>query len=180
MGISTYVIKPVRRAELLAAVRHALHATARGQTRPSPSVAVEFPRSEVEGNKPLEILLAEDNAVNRTLACRLLEKKGHKVATASNGREALRALEQQKFDVILMDIQMLELDGLEATALIREREALTGTHIPIIAMTAYAMKGDEERFLAAGMDGYIAKPIRVEHLFRILEQSRQSEPATKG
>jgi len=115
------------------------------------------------------ILLVEDNAINRLLAVRLLEKRGHSVATAGNGREALAALDRECFDLVLMDVQMPEMNGFEATAAIRERERAAGTHLPIIAMTAHAMKGDEERCIAAGMDGYIAKPIRAEALYRIIE-----------
>jgi len=115
-----------------------------------------------ESQPKLNILLAEDNAVNRVLAQKLLQKQGHIVTSVNNGREALQLWEQNQsdqFDVILMDVQMPEMDGLQAATLIRERERVTGTHIPIIAVTAHAMKGDRERCLAAGMDGYIAKPI---------------------
>jgi len=117
----------------------------------------------------LEILLAEDNAVNQALAVRLLEKRGHSVTVATDGREALAALEKQTFQLILMDVQMPGMDGLEATAAIRAREKLTGKRLPIVAMTAHAMKGDEERCLTAGMDAYIAKPIRAAELFRVIE-----------
>ena len=106
----------------------------------------------------MRILLAEDNAVNQLLALRVLEKQGHQVVTASNGRAALERLEKATFDLILMDIQMPEMDGFEATAVIRKEEESTGKHLPIIAMTAHAMEGDRERCLAAGMDGYISKP----------------------
>jgi two-component system, sensor histidine kinase and response regulator len=115
-----------------------------------------------ESHPKLNILLAEDNAVNRVLAQRLLQKQGHIVTSVNNGREALQLWDQNQsaqFDVILMDVQMPEMDGLQAATLIRERERVTGTHIPIIAVTAHAMKGDRERCLAAGMDGYITKPI---------------------
>ena len=115
-----------------------------------------------ESQPKLNILLAEDNAVNRVLAQKLLQKQGHIVTSVNNGREALRLWEQNQsgqFDIILMDVQMPEMDGLQATTLIRERERVTGTHIPIIAVTAHAMKGDRERCLAAGMDAYITKPI---------------------
>ncbi len=127
-------------------------------------------------SRPLKILLAEDNPVNRKLAVRLLEKMGHQVVVANNGREALERLEAEAFDLVLMDVQMPELDGLEATRQIRQKEARTGKHLPIIAMTAHAMKGDRERCLAAGMDDYISKPIQVEKLEILLDRyARQLE-----
>jgi two-component system sensor histidine kinase/response regulator len=118
----------------------------------------------------LRVLLAEDNAVNQRLAMRLLEKRGHRVTVAGNGREALEALEKEKFDLVFMDVQMPEMDGLEATAVIRENEKSSGRHQPIIALTAHAMKGDREKCLAAGMDGYLTKPIRPPELEEILEE----------
>jgi signal transduction histidine kinase/ActR/RegA family two-component response regulator len=118
----------------------------------------------------LRVLLAEDNLVNRQLVVRLLEKRGHRVDTAANGREACDALLRQSYDVILMDVQMPEMTGIEATAAIRQAERGTGRHIPIIAMTAHAMKGDRERFLAGGMDGYISKPIFLKELTDALEK----------
>ena len=121
------------------------------------------------GRRTLRLLLAEDNPVNQRLAVRLLEKQGHQVVVAGNGREALAALDGQPFDVVLMDVQMPEMDGFEATAAIRAREPAPAPHIPIIAMTAHAMKGDRERCLEAGMDGYVSKPIRPQELFEVLE-----------
>ncbi len=117
----------------------------------------------------LRLLLAEDNAVNQRLAVSLLEKRGHQVVVAGNGREALAALDGTPFDAVLMDVQMPEMDGFEATAVIRAREEATGAHLPIIAMTAHALKGDRERCLEAGMDGYVTKPLRPQELFRVLE-----------
>jgi CheY-like chemotaxis protein len=122
----------------------------------------------------VRILLAEDNPVNQTLAVHLLEKRGYTVVVAGDGRAALAALdlaalERDHFDLILMDVQMPEMDGFETTAAIRARERLTGAHIPIIAMTAHALKGDQESCLAAGMDGYISKPIRVQELLATVE-----------
>jgi CheY-like chemotaxis protein len=111
------------------------------------------------------VLLAEDNVVNQRVAVRLLEKRGCAVTVAGTGREALAALAQERFDLVLMDVQMPEMDGLEATAEIRAREELTGEHIPIIAITAHAMNGDRERCLEGGMDGYVAKPIEAPALF---------------
>jgi two-component system, sensor histidine kinase and response regulator len=122
----------------------------------------------------------EDNAVNQTLAVRLLEKRGYVVSVAGNGREGLAAFERENFDVVLMDVQMPEMDGFEATAAIREKEKTTGLHLPIIAMTANALKGDEERCIAAGMDGYISKPIRTLELFATIERllANADAPAT--
>jgi CheY-like chemotaxis protein len=114
-------------------------------------------------------LLAEDNLVNQYLARKLLEKRGHTVAVAGNGREVLALLDQNSFDLVLMDVQMPDMDGFDATAAIRAKEKHTGQHIPIIAMTAHAMKGDEERCLESGMDGYVAKPIRPAALFAAIE-----------
>jgi signal transduction histidine kinase/ActR/RegA family two-component response regulator len=136
---------------------------------------LQTPASRQPGSEPAarasrRILLVEDNAVNQVLAVRLLEKRGHKVVVAANGREALAALRQDAFDLVLMDVQMPEMDGFEATAEIRKLEAAAGGHLPIIAMTAHAMKGDEERCLASGMDRYITKPIRPHQLEDAVEK----------
>jgi TMAO reductase system sensor TorS len=141
-----------------------LAAAAPAQAAPPPEVAA--PGS----GGALRVLLAEDNLVNRQLVVRLLEKRGHRVDTAENGREACEAFHRQSYDVILMDVQMPEMTGIEATAAIREAERGTGQHIPIIAMTAHAMNGDRERFLTSGMDGYISKPILVKDLTDALEK----------
>ncbi len=125
------------------------------------------------------VLLAEDNAVNQKVAARLLEKSGHSVVVASNGMEALHALERERFDVILMDIQMPELDGIEATARIREREKHGSYRTPIIALTAHAMTGDRERCLTAGMDGYVSKPIQLEELVQAICEVTRA-PARAG
>jgi CheY-like chemotaxis protein len=114
--------------------------------------------------------LAEDNAVNQTLAVRLLEKRGYIVSVAGNGREALAALDKEGIDLVLMDVQMPEMDGLQATVAIRERERSTGRHTPIVAMTAHALKSDEGRCLSAGMDAFISKPIRTNELFATIEK----------
>jgi two-component system sensor histidine kinase/response regulator len=114
--------------------------------------------------KRLRILLAEDNIVNQRLVVRLLEKHGHTMLIASTGHEVLAILDQQPVDLVLMDVQMPEMDGFEATAAIREQEHRRGGHLPIIALTAHAMKGDQERCLAAGMDGYVSKPINMQTL----------------
>jgi CheY-like chemotaxis protein len=117
----------------------------------------------------LRILVAEDNAVNRLLATRLLEKRGHRVVTTANGREALAALDKEMYDLVLMDVQMPEMDGLEATRTIRRLEQGTALHQQIIALTAHAMTGDRERCLEAGMDGYLTKPLRPQELDQMLE-----------
>jgi two-component system, sensor histidine kinase and response regulator len=113
-----------------------------------------------EPSASLRVLLVEDNRVNQRLATRLLEKRGHSVSLAADGREALVALEKESFDLVLMDLQMPEMDGFEATMAIRKNERGSGNHLPIVALTAHAMKGDREKCLAAGMDGYLTKPIR--------------------
>ena len=123
----------------------------------------------MEPRASLRVLLAEDNLVNQRLATRLLEKRGHHVAVAGNGQEALAALEREDFDLVLMDVQMPEMDGFEATAAIRQKENMNGRHLPIVALTAHAMKGDREKCLAAGMDDYLSKPIRPQELDEVLE-----------
>jgi PAS domain S-box-containing protein len=164
LGISAYLVKPVRQGELLDAICHAL-SKERGE-KAAPLVTRHLLR---ETKNRSRILLVEDNAVNQTLAVRLLEKRGYIVTVAGNGRAAVAALESASFDVVLMDIQMPEMDGFEATAAIRAKERSTRRHIPIIAMTAHTLKGDQERCLAAGMDGYVSKPIRTSELFATIE-----------
>ncbi|HNX19260.1 MAG TPA: response regulator, partial [Acidobacteriota bacterium] len=117
----------------------------------------------------LRVLLAEDHPVNQKLVVRLLEKVGHSVAVAANGRLAVEAWEREPFDVILMDVQMPEMDGFEATLRIRAAEHGTDRHIPIIAMTAHAMKRDRDGCLAVGMDGYVAKPVQAVELFELID-----------
>ncbi len=119
---------------------------------------------------PLRILLVEDNIINQKVASRMLEKNGHTVVTVNNGREALETLAGQDFDAVLMDIQMPEMDGLEATAAIRAGEQEAGRRLPILALTAHALNGDRERCLAAGMDGYLAKPIQTAQLLHALAE----------
>ena len=117
----------------------------------------------------LRVLLAEDNPINQRLVMRLLEKRGHRVALAATGREALKTFDREQFDLIVMDVQMPDMDGLETTAAIREREKHKGRYTPIVALTAHTMKGDRERCLAAGMDGYINKPIDAAKFLEIVE-----------
>jgi CheY-like chemotaxis protein/HPt (histidine-containing phosphotransfer) domain-containing protein len=125
----------------------------------------------VRSKKGLRILLAEDNPVNQKLALKLLEKQGHRVQVAATGKEALAALERERFDLVVMDVQMPEMDGLEATRAIRERERVTGDHVPVIAMTAHAMSGDRDRCLEAGMDAYVAKPIQKKELLATIRKA---------
>jgi CheY-like chemotaxis protein len=135
-----------------------------------PAQLSETPAPSVFSGRRLHILLAEDNNVNVMVACGILKNAGHTVAVARNGREVLPLLTSASFDVVLMDIQMPEMDGFEATAAIRELEKQTGGHIPVIAMTAHAMTGYKERCLAGGMDGYVTKPIRYQTLLQVLEE----------
>jgi len=178
LGISAYLMKPIPPRELQQALCNVL---AKG-TRDKGEVVTRH--SLRENRNRARVLLAEDNAVNRVLALRLLERRGFLVTTAGDGREALAAMENESFDVVLMDIQMPEMDGFEATVAIREKEKSTGMHIPIIAMTANAMKGDQERCLAAGMDAYISKPVSTEKMFAaiasVLRQNDQTETASDG
>ncbi len=171
LGIATHLTKPVKQTELWKAILAALgqddgERGAKGAGRKAPA----SPRST------LHILLAEDNPFNQKLALGLLGKEGHSVVVANNGAEAVAALERGGYDLVLMDVQMPEMDGFEATRLIRAREAALGQHTPILAMTAYAMKGDRERCLAAGMDGYVSKPIRARELFDAIAQVAGTAP----
>jgi CheY-like chemotaxis protein len=166
LGIQGYLTKPIKRSDLLEAINVVLGSQTGAEV--SPSLVTLHSLRESRGR--LRILLAEDNRVNQLLAVRLLEKRGHEVTVAGNGEEALEALDKQAFDLVLMDIQMPEMDGLQATAAIRKGEMKSGKHIPIIAMTAHAMVGDKERCLEAGMDDYIAKPIRPEELGDVLKR----------
>jgi len=171
LGISAHLAKPIQPSELLDAILSALslHATepSRSQDKTHDEAQL-LPQSN--WRQGMKVLLAEDNAVNRTLATRLLQKHGHTVVVVENGRQALEALERETVDLVLMDVQMPEMDGLEATAAIREKEKKTGDHLPIIALTAHAMKGDREKCLAAGTDDYLTKPIRTADLFAAVER----------
>jgi len=159
LDISSYLIKPVKQSELFDAIAMALHLSS-----PEDDPA-KLPASETGPAGPLRILLAEDSFVNQKLAVGLLEKWGHQVTVAGNGLEAVEAAMHRPFDLIIMDVQMPEMDGLEATHEIRAREKADGRHVPILAMTAHAMKGDRQRCLDAGMDEYICKPIRGKQLY---------------
>ena len=167
VGVAAALSKPVKQSELWDAIVTALNVPGQQKTRgASPSAAA---RTRARARRPLRVLLAEDNPVNQEVALRLLERRGHSVIVAENGKQALTAIERHKFDLVLMDVQMPEMGGLEATQLIREKEKSTGEHLPILAMTAHAMQGDRERCIAAGMDGYLAKPIDPKSFLQTVE-----------
>jgi CheY-like chemotaxis protein len=178
LGVAAYLLKPIRHDELREAVARALGAKEHESVVP---LITRF--SLHDGREPsacLSVLLVEDNAVNQRLVARLLEKRGHRVVVAANGREAIAALERDAFDLVFMDIQMPEMDGIDATAAIRKKEQLSGKYQAVIALTAHAMKGDQERCLAAGMDGYLSKPIRPQELDAILETYLARRTGTLG
>ncbi len=168
LGVAAYLLKPIRQSELREAIARVLGAQA--QSGAIPLVTRYSLHDARDSSEVLNILVTEDNVVNQRLATRLLEKRGHRVTVACNGRKAVEALEAGPFDLVFMDVQMPEMDGLEATATIRRKEAATGKHQPIIALTAHAMKRDQERCMAAGMDGYLTKPIRPQELDVVLER----------
>jgi PAS domain S-box-containing protein len=165
LGISAHLTKPIKQSELFDVIVSAI-----GQPVGERPHGLQRRKRAQQERRTLHVLVAEDNQVNQLVATRIFEKLGHQVTVVSNGREALAAAQASKFDLIAMDVQMPELDGLAATSAIRNWEKTAGTHIPIIAMTAHAMKGDRERCLAAGMDGYTSKPIRIEELERAINQ----------
>jgi signal transduction histidine kinase/DNA-binding response OmpR family regulator len=177
LGISAYLVKPIRQAELLQGICNVLNLSTQ---RKAPLVTRHTLR---EAGSRSRVLLVEDNLVNQTLAVRLLEKRGYIVSVAGDGRQALATLKKEEFEVVLMDVQMPEMDGFEATAAIRETERSTGKHIPIIAMTAHALKGDQDRCLSAGMDAYLSKPIRTIELFatieKVLGKNREADAETQ-
>jgi CheY-like chemotaxis protein len=152
----------------LAAGRDATRESAAG-TRPRPSALITR-HSLAEAARSLHVLLAEDNAVNQVLASTLLKKHGHRVSVAGNGLEALDVLERERIDLVLMDVHMPQLGGYETTRRIRAQERVSGGHVPIIALTAQAMKGDPEKCLEAGMDAYVSKPLKIAELFAVMHQ----------
>jgi PAS domain S-box-containing protein len=168
LQVAAYLMKPIRQTELREAIVRVLGT--HGRTFVLPLITRFSLQAARDSAAILRVLVVEDNAVNRRLAVRLLEKRGHNVEVVVNGREALQALDKGRFDLVLMDVQMPEMDGVEATAAIRQNEKSTGLHTPIIALTANAMKGDREKYLASGMDGYLAKPIRALELDELLER----------
>jgi PAS domain S-box-containing protein len=173
--IAACLTKPVKHSDLLDAIGNVFAA---GTHRPVSPPAERPSRQSKDGG--LKVLVAEDNATNQKLLVELLKQRGDRIVLAGDGREAVEQFEREQFDVVLMDIQMPEMSGLEATAAIRERERARGGHVPIVAMTAHAMAGDRERCLAAGMDGYVSKPIRADELFATMDRlagNRHEEPA---
>jgi CheY-like chemotaxis protein len=175
LGVHAYLCKPVRPATLYQTVASAMGRRRSGADSAAAG-ASHPPRPLDRARRPLKILLAEDNKVNELLAVKLLTKRGHRVSVAVNGREAVDAVQRGRFDVVLMDIQMPVLGGIEATRLIRERERAGTPRTPIIAMTANAMEGDRERCLEAGMDDYVSKPVRPADLFQAIERQIEVRP----
>jgi two-component system, sensor histidine kinase and response regulator len=165
VGIAAYLRKPIKQSELFDAISYTLATAPQEACRPT----VVTRHTLRVSTHQLRILLVEDNPVNRKLATRMLEKMGHAVSVACNGKDALSVTDTERFDMIFMDVQMPEMDGLEATKALRDREKITGAHTPVIAMTAHAMKGDRERCLESGMDGYVSKPINSTELFDTIE-----------
>ncbi len=166
LGIAAYLLKPVRQSELHGAISRVLQTK---EVMPMATITEDLLLNERDPRRTLNILVAEDNVINQKLARRLLEKRGHRVVIAGNGREALARIEGATFDLVLMDVQMPEMDGLQATEELRRSEKLSGKHCPVVAMTALAMKGDQERCLASGMDAYLSKPIRPQELDAVLD-----------
>ncbi|HEV2197890.1 MAG TPA: response regulator [Candidatus Acidoferrum sp.] len=181
LGVSAYLLKPIRQSELREAIAKVLGV--REQEGAIPLVTRYSLGDARDRLEVLRILVAEDNLVNQRLIARLLEKRGHRVVVAANGREALAALEKaalekETFDILFMDVQMPEMDGFEATAAVRKKEKSSGLHQMIVALTAHAMKGDHEKCLAAGMDGYLSKPIRPQELDDVLARFGARHPVT--
>ena len=174
LGITAYLTKPVRQDRLLETIRTVLN----GKLAAIPDTGSD---ERASGPEPvlesLKILLAEDNPINQKLAVRLLERQGYTVVVAENGREAVEAAQREAFDLILMDVQMPVMSGLEAARAIREHEQSTGQHTPIIALTAHAMVGYREKCLEAGMDGYLSKPIHVHELTETIQAMRSARPS---
>ncbi len=166
LGAKALLAKPVRQSDLWDAIVQALPVRGRQKNLPSTKHG-----HSGRAHRLLRILVAEDNPVNQELVLHLLERRGHSVIVAENGRQALAAVEKHKFDLVLMDVQMPEMGGIEATQLIRQKEISTGAHLPIVAMTAHAMSGDRERCLAAGMDGYLAKPLDPRTFLQTIEST---------
>jgi CheY-like chemotaxis protein len=160
-----WVVKPVGQTALLETIRTALSSRSSRDTQ-----AAAPPVTPTRAAHRLRVLVAEDNAVNRKLAEHLLQRRGHTAVMVTNGREATEVLLQEPVDLILMDLQMPEMDGFEATAVIRERERASGRRTPIVALTAHAMEGDRQRCLDADMDGYISKPVKAVELFEVIDR----------
>jgi two-component system sensor histidine kinase/response regulator len=181
LGVAAYLPKPLKQSDLLDAIMKSAGPGASERADP-PLITRHSLRKAA---RSLSVLLAEDNPFNEAVATALLEKRGHSVTVVHDGKAALAALESGSFDLVLMDVQMPEMDGLEATRILRERERRTGAHLPVLALTAHAMKGDRERCLEAGMDAYLSKPVRAAELFQAIEElwppgSPGREAARKG
>ena len=171
-GIKAHLIKPVRQADLLESIKRVL-LEAPEQAQQTLARAL----GHTKAARKLRILLAEDNAVNQKVAIKLLQQIGHVVTLAENGKQTLDLFMAQNFDAILMDVQMPEMDGLEATELIRKEELGKNSHIPIIGLTAFAMKEDQDHCLSSGMDGCLAKPFRAAELIKMLETLTENAPS---
>jgi CheY-like chemotaxis protein len=169
LGIASYLVKPINQVELRQAILKTLGATAHPDlVSLAPAIG---PGPDHPGpGQPVQVLLAEDNVVYQKLMTHILKKKGYVVTLASDGLQALGAYQRQPFDLVLMDVQMPEMGGFEVTRIIRELEAPAGRHVPVIALTAHAMKGDRERCLEAGMDDYLSKPIQAAALFETMDR----------
>ncbi len=176
LGVAAYLLKPIRQSELREAIARVLGA--REQKEAIPLITRYSLLDAREPSSSLRVLLVEDNPVNQRLASRLLEKRGHSVVVAGNGLEALGALEKESFDLVFMDVQMPVMDGFEATVAIRRKEGAGGVRLPIVALTAHAMKGDREKCLAVGLDGYLTKPIRPQELDEILRNYLERREGT--
>ena len=176
LGIRGYLPKPVKRSNLLNVMKTGIGSNERFVEIPILSAPDAL--HEIPGR--LKILVAEDNAVNQLLAVRLLEKRGHAVVVAETGTATLEMFSEQSFDLVLMDVQMPEISGLEVTKEIRRLENKTGRHVPIIAMTAHAMVGDKESCLASGMDDYVAKPLQAKELFAVIDTLLPLQKALKN
>jgi CheY-like chemotaxis protein len=176
LGIAAYLTKPIKATDLCEAICQVFDRT----PAPPPKPAPLKPAASAAPARLVAILVAEDNVVNQRVAQGLLSRRGHTVTVVNNGREALDALAREAFDLVLMDVQMPEMGGFEATAAIRAREQETGGHIRIVAMTAHAMNGDRERCVAAGMDGYLSKPLDPRMLFSTVEDEAPAAPAARA
>jgi CheY-like chemotaxis protein len=172
LGIGASVTKPAKQSDIMDAILSVL-----GDTGTDFVPLADLQTASTGPRVALRVLVAEDNPVNQELAMRLLQKAGHSVVVASTGRKAVRACDEQAFDLILMDVQMPEMGGLEATRILREKEKTSGRRVAIIAMTAHAIKGDRERCLAAGMDHYVSKPIDSRKLFSAIDEALLSSKA---
>jgi CheY-like chemotaxis protein len=168
LGVAAHLVKPVKPAELNKAIAAALRVPAPGVVAAVAARATPAESSPVWATTRLKVLIAEDNVVNQRVVVRLLENLGHQITVTGDGRQALAALDREPFDLVLMDVQMPEMDGFEATQRIRDNEIGTDTHTRVVAMTAHAMKGDRERCLASGMDDYLSKPVQRGELLRVL------------